>query len=68
MAHQKVPAVPQIAIAASTAVKREAPNKLIAATRRCLPCCALSRFHRAAAPWHISDSAYWVARSKHAMG
>jgi len=41
MAHQKVPAVPQIAMAARMAVKREAPNKVIAAIRHCSPYCAL---------------------------
>jgi hypothetical protein len=58
MAHQKEPAVPQIAMAASTAVKREAPNKLIAAIRQCAPYLALARIHRAAAPWRISENAY----------
>jgi hypothetical protein len=37
MAHQKVPAVPEIAMAARMAVNREAPNKVIAAIRRCSP-------------------------------
>jgi hypothetical protein len=41
MAHQKVPAFPAIAMAASMAVKREAPNKVIAAIRHCSPYCAL---------------------------
>jgi hypothetical protein len=41
MAHQKVPAVPEIAIAARMAVNREAPNKVIAAIRRCSPYWAL---------------------------
>jgi len=68
MAHQKVPAVPEIAMAASMAVKREAPNKLIAAIRRCSPYCALSRIHRAAAPWRISENAYSLLDEKHAMG
>jgi hypothetical protein len=43
MAHQKVPAVPQIAMTARMAVNREAPNKVIAAIRRCSPYCALCR-------------------------
>jgi hypothetical protein len=41
MAHQKVPAVPEIAMAARMAVNREAPNKVIAAIRRCSPYWAL---------------------------
>jgi len=68
MAHQKVPAVPAMAIAASTAVKREAPKKLIAAIRRCSPYCGLPRIHRAAAPWRISEDAYSLLDEKHSMG
>jgi len=68
IAHQKVPAVPAIAIAASTAVKREAPKKLIAAIRRCSPYCGLPRIHRAAAPWRISEDAYSLLDEKHPMG
>jgi len=34
MIHDKLPAVPKIAIVANIVVKREAPNKIIATTRR----------------------------------
>jgi len=68
IAHKKVPAVPQIAIAASIAVKREAPKKLIAAIHRCSPCGASSRIHRAAAPWRISEDAYLPLDVIPAMG
>jgi hypothetical protein len=69
MAHQKVPAVPEIATAASMAVKREAPNKVIAAIRRCSPYCALCHaFIVAPRPWHTRESAYPLHGDKeHAM-
>jgi len=69
MAHQKVPAVPAIAMAASMAVKREAPNKVIAAIRHCSPYCALCHaFIVPPRPWHTGESAYPLRRDKeHAM-
>jgi hypothetical protein len=66
-AHQKVPTVPDIAMAASMAVKREAPNKVIAAIRRCSPYCPFSRFHRAVAAKHTRESAYPLCGKEHAM-
>jgi hypothetical protein len=50
MAHQKVATVPERATAASIAVKRDAPNALIAAIRRFAPYCLGSCTHCAGAP------------------
>src|SRR5579883_1472777 len=50
MAHQNVPTVAERATAASTAVKRDAPNTLIAAIRRFAPYQVWTRSRRIAAP------------------